>query len=242
MQEIRLEILNWEKFQFRKAIKNPSWFRLENRMWNDQQFFYFSAEERWIWICLLSLASSKQSATLSVNMEWLSQNSGVGLKTITSALEKLKDNECLEYTLHTRNVQVPVCNPTRQDITRQNITKQDITKTVCVEPKQVLVTTPTVIKNDLSFFINKKLLELYPQEYIDREKVKMEMWLATNGHKKPKSDRGMVRFVTGWLSRGWDQYRKALQSNSIEKKKTFEELLAEQEAKKSGSHILQTRD
>ena len=105
-----------------------------------------------------------------------------------------------------------------------------------------MVTTPTVIKNDLSFFINKKLLELYPQEYIDREKVKMEMWLATNGHKKPKSDRGMVRFVTGWLSRGWDQYRKALQSNSIEKKKTFEELLAEQEAKKSGSHILQTRD
>ena len=91
-----------------------------------------------------------------------------------------------------------------------------------------MVAAPTVDKKDLSLFINQKLLELYPQEYLDREKVKMELWLATNGHKKPKSDRGMVRFVTSWLSRGWDQYRKCLQSKPKEPR-GIEELLAEEE-------------
>ena len=248
MQEAHIQILNWEKFQFRKQIKNPSWFRVENRMWNDQQFFYFTAEERWVWVCLLSLASQRQSATLQVNLEWFCQNAQVGPKTIETALRKLKDNNCLEYTLHERNVNVTVCSSTRHNIKRHNKTEQDITKQdktkqniVCVEPKQVLVATPTVDKKDLSFFINQKLLELYPQEYLDREKVKMELWLATNGHKRPKSDRGMVRFVTSWLSRGWDQYRKGLQSNAP-KKKTFEELLAEQEREKNGSSFLQTTD
>lgn len=234
MSDVDVTLLNWEKYQFRKQIKSPSWFRLENRLWQDQQFFYFSAEERWVWICLLSLASQKQSATLSIGLEWFSINSGVGIPTIESALQKLKDNKCLEYTLRARNVHVPICNSTRQDITGHNKTikdKTNKTNIVCVEPKQVLVATPTVDKKDLSFFINQKLLELYPQEYLDREKVKMELWLATNGHKRPKSDRGMVRFVTSWLSRGWDQYRKGLQSNAP-KEKSFAEIWAEEERKK----------
>ena len=122
MQEAHIQILNWEKFQFRKQIKNPSWFRVENRMWNDQQFFYFTAEERWVWVCLLSLASQRQSATLQVNLEWFCQNAQVGPKTIETALRKLKDNNCLEYTLHERNVHVPVCSSTRHNITRHNKT------------------------------------------------------------------------------------------------------------------------
>lgn len=101
---------------------------------------------------------------------------------------------------------------------------------VCTEPKKTSVAVPTsnAPSKDLLVFINEKLLELYPQEYIDREKTKMEMWLATNAHKKPRSDKGMVRFVTSWLSRGWDQYRKGLQSNAP-KEKSFAEIWAEEE-------------
>lgn len=230
--EAKIEILNWEKYQFRKEVKNPSWFRLENRMWNDQQFFYFSAEERWVWVCLLSLASQKQSPTLSVNLEWLSQESRVGIKSITDSLQKLKNNQCLEYVLHPCNMHVQVCNSTRQDITRQDKTRQT---TICTELNKNSVTVPTVGKKELSNFINTKLLELYPQEYLDREKVKMEMWLATNQHKKPKTDRGMVKFVTGWLSRGWENYRRGLQS-AKPREKTMAELLAEDE--QNGSNNL----
>ena len=131
-----------------------------------------------------------------------------------------------------------MCVPTRHNITRHNKTRQT---PICTELNKNSVTVPTTGKKELSNFINTKLLELYPQEYLDREKVKMELWLANNQHKKPKSDRGMVRFITGWLSRGWDQYRRGLQSNEP-KKKTFEELLAEQEREKNGSSFLQTTD
>ena len=223
MRDIHVTILNWEKYQFRKEVKNPSWFRLENKFWNDSQVFYFSAEERWVWVCLLSIASQKQSPEISFSAEWFSQESRVGIPSIDSALEKLACNKCVTYT-------VRPCSSTRHNKTRQDITIQDKTRQniVCVEPKQVLVSPPTVDKKDLSFFINQKLLELYPQEYLDREKIKMELWIATNGHKKPKSDRGMVRFVTSWLSRGWDQYRKGLQSNAP-KEKSFAEIWAEEE-------------
>jgi hypothetical protein len=120
------------------------------------------------------------------------------------------------------------------DIRSKNIDiKKQITdnRIVCTELKKTSVAVPTVDKKDPFLFINQKLLELYPQEYIDREKVKMEMWLATNGHKRPKSDRGMVRFVTSWLSRGWDQYRKGLQSNAP-KERSFAEVWAEEEEKR----------
>lgn len=232
ISEIEITILNWDKYQLRKEIKNPSWFRLEHRFWNDQQFFHFSAEERWIWVCLLSITSQKQSPTFKLNLEWFSVESRVGIQTIHDALQKLKDNECLDFTTRARHVQELGRSTTRHNKTEQNKTLQ---KPFSVESKPILIQTPTVFKKDLSFFINQKLLELYPQEYLDREKVKMEMWLATNGHKRPKSDRGMFRFVTGWLSRGWDQYRKGLQSNAP-KEKTWQELLEEDERKSKDGH------
>jgi hypothetical protein len=117
-----------------------------------------------------------------------------------------------------------------------DIKKKDLTNLVdptCVEPKKNSVQTHTVKNKDLHFFINKKLLELYPLEYLEREKKKMEIWLAANSHKSPKSDRGMIRFVTGWLSRSWDQYRKGLNSNAP-KEKTLSEALAEEQGAHGG--------
>jgi len=119
MRDIHVTILNWEKYQFRKEVKNPSWFRLENKFWNDSQVFYFSAEERWVWVCLLSIASQKQSPDISFSAEWFSQESRVGIVSIDSALEKLARNECVTYTSRP-------CNSTRHNKTRQDITRQDI--------------------------------------------------------------------------------------------------------------------
>lgn len=233
MVEIEVTISNWEKYQFRKTIHKPSWFRLQNDAWNDQQFYLFTGEERWVWVCLLSLASKKATKTFKVNLEWIAKEAGVTAKTIEIAIEKLKRNGCVTYTLHESNMLVPLGNPTIHNITehnKQNITEQNITKEVCTELKQVSVAVPTEIikKQGLGNFINQKLLELYPQEYIDREKIKMELWLATNSHKKPKSEKGMVRFVSSWLSRGWEQYRRGLQSNPA-KEKGIAELLKEEE-------------
>lgn len=230
MNDIEVTILNWDKYQFRKQIKSPSWFRVENRLWCDQQFFYFTGEERWIWICLLSLASQKQSATLSISLEWFSQNSGVSVDSIKSSLQKLKDNKCLEYTLRGRNVHVPECVSTRQDITRHNKTRQDITKTFSIAVKQA--SPPMPMKESLEnhfFYLSEQILKIYPdQEFVSREKEKMKLWLSTNEKKAPKSKSGWTRFVMGWLERGWERYRKSIGSQKSGFK-GIEEILAEEE-------------
>lgn len=247
MEEIKLQIIGWKKYQPQSdRFRHKHWFRVNMDCGVSHGLFGLSAEQKWFWIQLLSECCRKDSDTISIKIDRFARLCDIDKKSILSAINTLEENGTV--SLLTENCQSTVSslsphNSTVHNSTTQNITKQNNTKqnTICVEPKQVLVATPTVDKKDLSFFINQKLLELYPQEYLDREKVKMELWLVNNSHKKPKSDRGMIRFVTGWLSRGWDQYRKGLQS-SVPKKKTFEELLAEQEGEKNGSRFLQTTD
>lgn len=242
MQEIKLQIVGWKKYQPQSdRSRHKFWFRVNMDCGTSHGLFGLSAEQRWFFVQLLCECCRKDSDSVSIKLSRFSKLCEIEEDSILSAIKLLEENGTVSIlSVNCQSTVSPLSphNKTEQDKTIQ--TKQNKTKTVCVEPKQVLVATPTVNKNDLTLFINQKLLELYPQEYLDREKVKMELWIANNQHKKPKSDRGMVRFVTSWLSRGWDQYRKGLQTNAP-KKKTFEELLAEQEGR-SGSYILQTTD
>lgn len=196
-------------------------------------------EQKWAWICILSHASEQKcNGTIVFNDDWLCRVGNVSKRELYLCIETLIKTDALEAEFDDRTESVQkldenrchTINNKQYTINNKQLTKNNSLR-VCVEPKQVLVATPTVNKKDLSFFINQKLLELYPQEYLDREKIKMELWLANNQHKKPKSDRGMVRFVTSWLSRGWDQYRKGLQSNAPQEK-SFAEIWAEEERKR----------
>ena len=263
MSDVDVTLLNWEKYQFRKQIKSPSWFRLENRLWQDQQFFYFSAEERWVWICLLSLASQKQSATLSVALEWFSINSGVGVPTIESALQKLKDNNCLEYTLRARNVHVPICNSTRQD--RHNKTIQDKTKKtdISIDADAKRLASPVLEKGSSSSRLIGEYAKAYKLRYnaspvidgptqgsvkrilksvseqkaIDLVQAYLQMnepWFVTKAHDFITFEKNLTKIGLA-LQKGVDL-------GAPPKKKTFEELLAEQEREENGQRFLQTTD
>ncbi len=56
--------------------------------------------------------------------------------------------------------------------------------------------------------IKQKWLQLYAQDFLDREFVKIETWLAANPKKNKKTLRGWIQFVSNWLDRGWGQYQK----------------------------------
>jgi hypothetical protein len=236
MPEIEVTILNWEKYHPRKDVSNPSWFRFQNRVWNDSQFHSFSAEERWIWVCLLSIASQKNTAKLEFSTEWLSVHSGASVATIENALEKLSRNACVTCTLRPRTQTLRsrtqtlrprdvrgrnITRHNKTDITEQDITKEDITKTFCSEVLETNPSEPTEkeesLLNKTSELVRKKILELYTDsEFISGELKKMEIWLATNPERSPKSQRGWSNFVSKWLSRGWEQYRKSIPSKPVE--------------------------
>jgi hypothetical protein len=66
--------------------------------------------------------------------------------------------------------------------------------------------------------VQKNWVKLFPDRiYILREILKAETWLQNNPKRKPVSDRGMAQFLTNWLSRGWENYRKTQTSNGSRK-------------------------
>lgn len=70
-------------------------------------------------------------------------------------------------------------------------------------------------------------LKIYPDPgYIKREFIKMADWLDRNPKKRPPTVRGLSSFMTSWLNRGWDSYRKQLPTEQL-KHKSLEERLAD---------------
>lgn len=68
---------------------------------------------------------------------------------------------------------------------------------------------------DVSHSSQKRWLKLYPDsDFLKREFLKMFHWLENNSNRRPRSPRGKTGFVTRWLEKGWEQYRKTLTGSS----------------------------
>ncbi len=92
---MRVQILNWDKFNPRKDVKNPSWFRLSHNLFEDPDFYDFSHAELLAWIYILSTASKKNSDTILVSLTHLEKIGRIKLKDFYSAVEKLEVIQCL---------------------------------------------------------------------------------------------------------------------------------------------------
>jgi len=98
-EQIQIEILNWSKYNDpRHDVKSPSWFRLENETWISESLFSLSAEEKWVWICLLCHASKKRSGKLKLNVKWFADLAKVSVQVIESTIQKLVTAENLTCT------------------------------------------------------------------------------------------------------------------------------------------------
>lgn len=105
-------------------------------------------------------------------------------------------------------------------------------KTICYGTIQKLKGNERIEKALES--VKNETQELWMQSYPDAEWIKTEVlkavaWISVNTHKSPKR---FDRFMTHWLSKGWETYRKTLPSNNaktepINSKYTREELAKE---------------
>lgn len=64
---IRMEIINWAKFNPRSDVKSTSWFRLQNYWVRDAEFMHMPNEFRIAWLCILSEASERQSEVINIS-------------------------------------------------------------------------------------------------------------------------------------------------------------------------------
>lgn len=126
-ETIQVTIRGWEKYNKRKDIKNPWWFALSNRMLEDPEFYSFSGEEVRAWLYVLSIASQRNSATITINFNQARRSCNVKTDALISIIEKLNNNGVLSksvrdpYAIRTESVR----HTTRQDITEHNKTLQN---------------------------------------------------------------------------------------------------------------------
>lgn len=73
------------------------------------------------------------------------------------------------------------------------------------------------------------LAAYFDSQWIQREICKAIAWVEANPRKRPKS---FGRFMTNWLSAGWENYRKTLPSNKPEL--SLEEILKQNEDRRNG--------
>lgn len=241
MREIKIEILNWEKYQRRGDIKSPWWFAVHNELWRSGEFSIFSSEEKVVWYALLGLASKERKPIVACSATWFAGINSVQVDAVFSAIEKAKQFQWIRV-IRTESVRDPNAIWAPHDMTVHNITIQNKVKEITVsqelknkpiaKKKSVAVTQQLTAPSDLTYVSPRatehsienlalnlsqdardRIQRIYPDhEFVNREVEKMKVWLEANSRKMPKSKAGWTRFVMGWLERGWERYRKGIPS------------------------------
>lgn len=92
---LTIEILNWDRFNPRKDVKNSSWFRLEHSLFDDPDFYDLTHAELAFWIYLLCHASKKNSPKFVLSFAHAERVGRFKQSEIKSALEKLEAIQCV---------------------------------------------------------------------------------------------------------------------------------------------------
>lgn len=94
---ISIKILNWDKYNPRKDVKNSTWLRLQHDLFESWQFFDFTHSEMAFWIYLLCQASRRSDeGKVTVNFEHAHRVAKFTRTVMNSAIKKLKKNQVVE--------------------------------------------------------------------------------------------------------------------------------------------------
>lgn len=224
-KSVWVTIHNWEKHNPRKDIKRPTWFALDNRMVEHEDLFDLTHGEFKAWIYMLSLASRKTCETIEIPFSHADRVCKIKPREFRSALQKLANKNMITVHVtrpsHVRDIDVG--DPNATYIQTDNTDRQDMTDTTETESSAVEVIEPLRSELEISDFVRNysisehtqgTWLKLYELEYIRREVIKATDWVHLNPRKRPKVGKGAATFMSGWLSRSYEAYRKSIPTNS----------------------------
>lgn len=152
---MRITVLNWDKYNPRKGIKNPNWFALSNRLFEDSSLYGFTHSEMLCWIYILCECSRQnKQGTVTVNALHAHRAALINTTVLKSTIKKLYSLRIVtQPTSHGRYTNVHECNTTLQDKTIQDITIQDTTHdSVSVDQSLLGETSKEIMPNKLPGF------------------------------------------------------------------------------------------
>lgn len=218
---VQIELRNWEKFNPRSDRANYSWFRLNNDFFDE--LFSLSSEQKIIYIFLLTRASKKNNPSFDLDINYASAILKLSDKTIIKQIQHLAE---LGVITPAESRQKAGAEPSLLPATYETNVRDETNVTRRTNTSIVLeqIQHDGGIKDQTGNPILENLLKLvkpstqaawlaaYPdQEWIKTELLKAHAWIDVNPKKAPKH---FPRFMGNWLARGWEQYRKTLQSQN----------------------------
>lgn len=209
-----VKINKWDNYNQRnKDYKKAWWFSLSNTILEDPDMYILSAEELKAWIYVLCQASRKKSNEIWVEKIHAERACNVKWSSFLSMIDTLSKKSIISTSCQDLASNRPASGQHR---TEQNNTEQN-NNYFCSELENPFRTLEEFTKfKKLLVKVKKEVQEGWIKAYQDAEWLKMELgkaevWLSANPKKKPKGDGS--RFLTNWLARGWESYRKTIQTN-----------------------------
>lgn len=268
MAQIKLVIKNWNKYQKRSDYKAPWWFSFHNEFWKAEKYSLMTHEQKWAWICILSHASEQKcNGTIVFNDDWLCRVGNVSKRELYLCIETLIKTDTLEAEFDKRTESVQKLDENRchtidnkqYTINNKQLTK--IQKTIDADASRpaspalekgssnsrligeyakaykLRYNANPVIDGPTQGAVKRILKSVSEQKAIDLVQAYLQMnepWFVTKAHDFITFEKNLTKISLA-LQKGVDL-------GAPPKKKTFEELLAEQEREENGQRFLQRTD
>lgn len=233
MSTLNIEMKNWEKFNPRSDRANYTWFRLNNDFFDE--LFSLTSDEKILYIFLLTRASKKNNSAFDLDLNYvcaiLQKSEREILKyihgltnhgVIMTAESRQKAGMKPAESRHSASL-LPATYETnvRDERNETNETNETRRTNTSTELEQVqhhghFHETENPILQKLLETVKPSTqsawLAAYPdEEWIKGELLKAHAWIDVNPRKTPKN---FSRFFGGWLARGWERYRKTIESKN----------------------------
>lgn len=207
--EIEITILKFNEVSKRREIKRPTWFAVDNDIFNHPDFFKLTGDEFRCWIWILSIASKVNKDKVRLDSEVFAHQCRCSEKVFFATIQKLKGKRIHGETSPPEGEISPIHYTTLHNTT--DTTLHNSSSTVAVKtPRVVEVKDLPVFKNEIELAqaIPTPTIErwsrLYPdQEFLGRELLKAFNYYENNPRKKPKVVKGWVQALSSWFERGW---------------------------------------
>lgn len=219
---VKIIINNWNKFNPRSDRANYSWFRMENKLL--ESLFSLCDEQKVVYVYLLCKASEKnENGNLDLNVDLCAAILKKTSKNIISTINFLKQENLIDYQMVAESRHEAVMKPSLLPATYErtnvtNETRRDETYGGELAPSlnsqlEAEISFPELLSSVSKIFIERKIkpklaeawLTSFPEpDWITQEINKALAWEIANPRSR-KKDFG--RFMTNWLTRGWDSRR-----------------------------------
>ncbi len=143
MELIKITFKQWEKWNPRKDIKQPSWFAMSNRITEDDDIQTLTDSEFRAFVHLTCLASQKSRPPVVVNLDKAVRVTGIKRATFLETITKLAGLEIISsepvreaYAIRTDDERDP--NATLQDKTLQDTTGHECVSRVVTDAPPAL--------------------------------------------------------------------------------------------------------